>query len=157
MGKEVQQKEKEFDVMDNIESGIKISKDHAKEALSRLSKENDEKRILECEKIIAETQYATKRQLLNVRKHSKLEENNKEMMKALCILDKDGNCVGGLLKDALDGKLSKIDFDKKKEEIIRDFRKKNDEIDSLFDENLRKLRSATSDYASYFDWSYRSY
>ena len=143
---------KEFDVVLDIKGSVKISTEAAQEAADKLAKIANEERVSECMEMIKETQYSAKRQLLSVRRNSKLEEIEKEALKKICELGSDGKCCGGLLKDVLDGKLSKQEFEDKKHEILDDYSKKANVIQDEHDKNKRILKTATPGWVYGYDW-----
>lgn len=147
-----QQPSKEFDVEADIQQSVKISTDAAKQALDELAKASNDERVAECKEMIKETQYATKRQLLVVKRNTALKKIELETMKKICTLDENGKVAGGLLKDVLDGKLSKQEFEDKKREIIDDNNKEEDKITNHFDKMKNELRRATPGWVSGYNW-----
>lgn len=147
----------EVDVVENIKETMRIDKSHADEALKNIKAKQSAQRVAECEAIITETMYFKQRTLLMTRKSSKLMKLEKEFMKEICLLDKEGKPCGGLLKDVEDGKLSKTQFEDKKRELSSNYRKQRQAVEDENSKLLKELRIATPGYCGYWDWTSNGY
>lgn len=145
-------KAKGFDVEEDLKTAGLFNGDIAKKAMEDLATQTTNERVTECKEIVKETMFMTKSQLLKVRKNSKLEEAEKDMMKGLCVLNDKGEVVGGLLREVLDGKISGTEFAKRKKAFKDDYKKKVDTINNNFDEKHRELVKVTPGYVWGYDW-----
>ena len=122
----------EDNVMEQIKNGNLLKEKNVKAAIEEIEKQKDEKQKNEAINMICVAKYSNSKALLELRARRREEKNNKEFLTA----------TKELLDDALGGKITPVDYKKKREELRDEFRKKNRESDNQLSEEMRELRNS---------------
>ena len=125
-----------------INDGIIMSSDVAKQAAENIAKKNKERRIDEMEACIMEHTFIEQYSLLLLRKDRRSADASLAFLKGL----------NELKKEKLDaGAMTKIDYNKAVTQLVTEKRKAIKEATDTFDELFQKLKQNYREYYTY-DW-----
>ena len=122
----------EENVMEQIKNGNLLKESNVKAALEEIEKRKDEKQKAEAIDMICVAKYQNSKALLELRARRREEKNNKEFLTA----------TKNVLDEVLGGKITPVDYRKKRCELREDFRKKNRESDTQLSEEMQELRES---------------
>lgn len=122
----------EDNVMEQIKNGNLLKESNVKAALEEIEKQKDEKQKKEAMDMICVAKYSNSKALLELRARRREEKNNKEFLTE----------TKTLLDEALGGKITPVDYRKKRDDLREEFRKKNRESDKQLSEEMQELRES---------------
>lgn len=122
----------EDNVMEQVKNGNLLKEANVKAAIDEIEKQKDDKQKKEAMNMICAAKYSNSKALLELRARRREEKNNKEFLTA----------TKELLDDVLGGKITPTDYNKKREDLREEFRKKNRESDNQLREEMQELRES---------------
>ena len=128
-------------VVEQIKAGNKFEEDVKNEAIAQLEKDKKERQVAELKRAINKSDYDEKKCLLALRKNRALEKPTKDRLKAL----------DAAIEELKGGKITAVEYDKKRDEIRKQHQKAVQDINEEYDEYTRELRNAYPTYWGY-DW-----
>lgn len=132
----------EENVIDSIKKGNVFQEEHVKAAIEQIQKGKDEKKKNEAVELICRADYANKKELLHLRARRREERITKEILTRTATL-KD---------EVLAGKHTLREFEILKSKLNEEKKKRYDESDRIYQEELRELKNSyEAGYAYYWD------
>ena len=128
------------DVEKMIDAGSVFRKDLVEQAAADLNKDKDEIKKQAIYGLLKQGEYNRNLILLGLRRNRALEDGYAAFLKGFAEVDKEGNIIGGIMKDMYDGKLDESSYKKTFNKIKEDFQKVKSEQDSRYAEYKEKLR-----------------
>lgn len=122
----------EENVIDQIKNGNLLKESNVKAALEEIEKQKDEKQKKEAMNMICVAKYQNSKALLELRARRREEKNNKEFL----------TTTKNILDEVLGGKITPVDYNKKRDDLRENFRKKNRESDAQLSEEMQELRES---------------
>lgn len=133
----------EENVMEQIKNGNLLKESNVKAAIEEIEKRKDEKQKQEAIDMICVAKYQNSKALLELRARRREEKNNKEFLTA----------TKEVLDEVLGGKITPVNYRKKRAELREEFRKKNRESDTQLSEEMQELRESFEGRWQY-SWDY---
>lgn len=122
----------EENVIDQIKNGNLLKESNVKAALEEIEKQKDEKQKKEAMNMICVAKYQNSKALLELRARRREEKNNKEFLTE----------TKNILDEVLGGKITPVDYNKKRNDLRDEFRKKNRASDDQLSEEMQELRES---------------
>nr|DAF91892.1 MAG TPA: hypothetical protein [Podoviridae sp. ctZkC8] len=122
----------EENVLDQIKNGNLLKETNVKAALEEIEKQKDEKQKKEAMNMICVAKYQNSKALLELRARRREEKNTKEFLTE----------TKNILDEVLGGKITPTDYNKKRDDLREEFRKKNRESDKQLSEEMQELRES---------------
>ena len=122
----------EENVLDQIKNGNLMKEANVKAAIDEIEKKKDERQKNEAMNMICAAKYSNSKALLELRSRRREEKNTKEYLTK----------TKELLDNVLAGKITPTEYQKKREELRDEFRKKNRESDNQLTEEMQELRNS---------------
>lgn len=122
----------EENVMEQIKNGNLLKESNVKAAIEEIEKRKDEKQKQEAIDMICVAKYQNSKALLELRARRREEKNNKEFLTA----------TKEVLDEVLGGKITPVNYRKKRADLREEFRKKNRESDTQLSEEMQELRES---------------
>jgi hypothetical protein len=122
----------EENVLDQIKNGNLLKEANVKAALEEIEKQKDEKQKKEAMNMICVAKYQNSKALLELRARRREEKNTKEFLTE----------TKNILDEVLGGKITPTDYNKKRDDLREEFRKKNRESDKQLSEEMQELRES---------------
>ena len=122
----------EENVLDQIKNGNLMKEANVKAAIDEIEKKKDERQKNEAMNMICAAKYSNSKALLELRARRREEKNTKEYLTK----------TKELLDNVLAGKITPTEYQKKREELRDEFRKKNRESDNQLTEEMQELRNS---------------
>ena len=122
----------EENVLDQIKNGNLMKEANVKAAIDEIEKKKDERQKNEAMNMICAAKYSNSKALLELRARRREEKNTKEYLTK----------TKELLDSVLAGKITPTEYNKKRDELREEFRKKNRESDSQLTEEMQELRNS---------------
>lgn len=122
----------EENVLDQIKNGNLMKEANVKAAIDEIEKQKDEKQKNEAINMICTAKYNNSKALLELRARRREEKNTKEYLTK----------TKELLDSVLAGKITPTEYNKKRDELREEFRKKNRESDNQLAEEMQELRNS---------------
>lgn len=122
----------EENVLEQIKNGNLLKEANVKAALEEIEKQKDEKQKKEAMNMICVAKYQNSKALLELRARRREEKNTKEFLTE----------TKNILDEVLGGKITPTNYNKKRDDLREEFRKKNRESDSQLSEEMQELRES---------------
>lgn len=122
----------EENVLEQIKNGNLLKESNVKAALDEIEKQKDEKQKKEAMNMICVAKYQNSKALLELRARRREEKNTKEFLTE----------TKNILDEVLGGKITPTNYNKKRDDLREEFRKKNRESDSQLSEEMQELRES---------------
>ena len=137
-----EQKEKEVDIISQIDQNVKMNVDAAKKAAEEIKKRNQDRRVDEMKTCLMKADYVRQLSLLSLRKSREEEKANKEFLSKLTKLNDELN----------QGKHDTASYDKAFKEARNAKKEAFRKASDMFDDYSRKLSQNFNDWDT---WSWR--
>ena len=121
----------EENVLDQIKNGNLMKEANVKAAIDEIEKRKDEKQKNEAMNMICAAKYSNSKALLELRARRREEKNTKEYLTK----------TKELLDSVLAGKITPTEYNKQRDGLREEFRKKNRESDNQLTEEMQELRN----------------
>ena len=122
----------EENVLDQIKNGNLMKEANVKAAIHEIEKQKDEKQKNEAMNMICAAKYSNSKALLELRARRREEKNTKEYLTK----------TKELLDSVLAGKITPTEYNKQRDDLREEFRKKNRESDKQLTEEMQELRDS---------------
>lgn len=122
----------EENVLDQIKNGNLMKEANVKAAIHEIEKQKDEKQKNEAMNMICAAKYNNSKALLELRARRREEKNTKEHLTK----------TKELLDSVLAGKITPTEYNKQRDDLREEFRKKNRESDKQLTEEMQELRDS---------------